>query len=72
MDERMKLMRELQQKHPKSYCPICNSPNKCAIELGKSASTCWCMTVSKPYNPDTQYESCLCHKCLTSEGERNV
>lgn len=69
MDDRMKLMKELQDQHPRSYCPSCGIPNKCAIELGKSSSTCWCMTTEKTYNPDTQYDACMCKFCLTKEGE---
>ena len=67
MDDRMKIMKQLQEQHPKSYCPGCGAPNKCAMELGKSASTCWCMTVDVEYNPDNQQESCLCKTCLTKE-----
>jgi len=37
------------------------------MELGKSASTCWCMTVDVEYNPDNQQESCLCKTCLNKE-----
>lgn len=71
MEDRMRLMKEIQERNPKSYCPSCGAPNKCAIELGKSASTCWCMTLDKDYNPDTQYDLCLCHNCLTKEEEIN-
>jgi len=67
MDDRMKIMKQLQEQNPKSYCPECGIPNKCAMEAGKSASTCWCMTLDVSVNPNSQYDVCLCKRCLTKE-----
>lgn len=47
-------------------CPECTGPAYCAMADGKSSNLCWCMTVDKPYTPDTQYESCMCKRCLTT------
>lgn len=67
MDDRMKIMTEIQENHPGAYCPSCGAPNKCAIEMGKSSSTCWCMTLDKEVIPDVDCEVCLCRRCLNKE-----
>jgi len=68
MSDRMELMKKLQEQNPKSYCPSCGSPNKCAMELGKSANTCWCMTEEgKTEGELFDYDICLCHNCLKEE-----
>ena len=50
-------------------CPGCGSPRNCAMEEGKSASTCWCMTMLPTGAPDG-VRSCLCRACLLKYGER--
>jgi len=62
--DKMDIMKDL--KRNKSYCPECGLENKCAIEQGKSASTCWCMT-EVANNISSYYESCLCRNCLRKE-----
>lgn len=52
----------IEQLETRSKCPECGKWNKCAIEAGKSSSTCWCMQepakmISK------QSSSCLCRTC---------
>jgi len=68
MTDRMQILNDLQSRYPASYCPECGAPNKCAIELGKSASTCWCMTMEVDNKPEVDYTACLCKKCLTKEN----
>ena len=65
MEERMATFKEIKLTQG-SLCPSCSSPNKCAMEAGKSANLCWCMTLGKPYSPETNYETCMCKRCLTT------
>lgn len=69
MEERMQLMKQLIGQVSTHECPECEGPAYCAMEAGKSASTCWCMTVEKPYVPETSFERCMCRKCLTNENK---
>lgn len=50
-----------------SLCPSCGVPNKCSMEMGKSASLCWCMSVSIVPSVPLGVEQCLCRKCLLDE-----
>lgn len=65
-EERMHIMEEIQFRTATHRCPSCGDPTYCAMEAGKSANTCWCMTVPKDDNPDYYGETCLCKDCLTS------
>lgn len=64
-EDRMLVMKELKWRGSTHSCPKCEGPAYCAMEDGKSGSTCWCMTVDKPYVPETSYEQCMCKTCLT-------
>lgn len=72
VDDRLKLMQQLQGQTRTHSCPNCDGPAYCAMEDGKSASACWCMTV-KPVNRETNplidsgANNCLCRKCLCGE-----
>lgn len=64
VDERLKLMRELSSRKMET-CPKCKTPRSCLMEQGKSASTCWCMTVTHIDKDDMyEYDRCLCKNCL--------
>lgn len=69
MSERMALMKELSgnSKHVTHDCPNCNNPTYCAMEAGKSSSTCWCMSVKREETPEALNltDKCLCRSCLT-------
>jgi len=58
--ERDELLKQLDNK---SKCPECGVPNQCAIEAGKSASACWCVTF--PPSELKPVGSCLCKSCLS-------
>ena len=55
-------------------CPLCGDANECAVAAGRSAETCWCMTVTM--DPDTllaipeaaQGKVCICPKCAGAEA----
>jgi hypothetical protein len=66
MSDRMALMEQLRGQISTHSCPNCSGPTYCAMEAGKSASTCWCMTVTRESKPELgdQGDSCLCRKCL--------
>jgi len=64
--DRMQLMEQLKGQISTHDCPSCGGPAYCAIDAGKSASTCWCMDKPKTYNPDiASGDKCLCRQCLT-------
>ena len=59
MSDKMFLLESLTNK---STCPECGRWNNCAMEEGKSASSCWCMTEPvKEIEEDS--DSCLCKIC---------
>lgn len=66
-EERMKLMQGIQQANSTHNCPDCKRPTYCAMEDGKSASLCWCMTVTKATNVSSDPDTCLCRDCLTGQ-----
>lgn len=67
MTERMAVMAEIQGATTTHSCPGCNCRTYCAMNDGKSASACWCMSVVvKKEKPNTLLgEECVCRKCLT-------
>lgn len=66
VDDRMRVLREIQSRTSTHNCPSCGGPAYCAMEDGKSANLCWCMEVdTKDTNPMADYGTCLCRKCLT-------
>lgn len=50
-------------------CPLCGQPNQCAIALGKSAESCWCMTtpmslLALALMPEQERgQRCICPTC---------
>ena len=67
MEDRSKLLKQVQNAGSTHVCPSCSKPAYCAMEAGKSANLCWCMTVEKDENPSvpSSGDSCLCMSCLT-------
>lgn len=68
MEDRTRLLKHVRGQTSTHTCPQCQSPAYCAMEAGKSANLCWCMTeerVSKPEGPDVG-SACLCRTCLTT------
>ena len=64
----MDVMNQINGSRGTHQCPECKGPAYCAIEDGKSASTCWCMTLPAGAKPNPQVgEECLCRGCLTEE-----
>jgi len=67
MSERMELMRQISGQASTHTCPKCKGPSYCAIEAGKSASTCWCMTLALAKDETVSEEDiCLCRSCVRS------
>lgn len=67
VEDRMSLMTTIRSTKGTHECPQCLGIAYCAMEDGKSSNLCWCMTVEKPYTPETSYEQCMCKHCLTKE-----
>lgn len=67
MEDRMAILSQVRSQVSTHNCPECSGAAYCAMEAGKSSNLCWCMTVDKPYTPDTNYGQCLCRRCLTKE-----
>lgn len=64
MEDRLKIMQELSSRRVET-CPECGTPRSCSMEQGKSASTCWCMSVTHVDTGDlSEYDRCLCKDCL--------
>lgn len=68
MAERMAVMATIQEAVSTHSCPGCQRLTYCAMNDGKSSSTCWCMTVTaKGDKPNTLVgDECVCRKCLTT------
>jgi len=61
-----------------TYCPICQSPNACAMEMARAKGTkperCWCMDAE--FTPEVlallpneaKGKACICAKCVSSVG----
>ncbi|RME45989.1 MAG: hypothetical protein D6791_09405 [Chloroflexi bacterium] len=53
-----------------AICPLCGSPNQCALAADPHAGECWCESVVFPEEllariPATALrKSCVCQKCL--------
>lgn len=65
-EDRMELMRKLSGQNRTHNCPGCEGPAYCAMEAGKSSSTCWCMGVEVKTTPevDDGEQKCYCRSCL--------
>lgn len=62
----MDVMEQINNTRSTHNCPECRGPAYCAMEAGKSASLCWCMSIPSTVKPNTQLsEECLCRGCLT-------
>lgn len=69
MDDRVRIMREIQNRTSTHQCPECDSPTYCAMEDGKSANLCWCMSERRVSDKTSDVASgvCLCKSCLCEE-----
>jgi predicted Fe-S protein YdhL (DUF1289 family) len=69
MTDRMTTMAKIQGQITTHNCPGCKTPTYCAMDDGKSASTCWCMSVPKTEDKPVISigEQCVCRKCLTGK-----
>ena len=72
LEERMKLLEELQYRTCTHACPSCGKPSYCAMEAGKSINACWCIGVEvqwgQPSPPsEVMGDSCLCKECIGRE-----
>ena len=67
VSEHMAIMEQLKGQKQTHNCPSCGGSAYCAMEAGKSASACWCMTVERDNKPETadMGNQCLCRYCLT-------
>ena len=70
MEDRSKLLHKVKSQNSTHECSNCKEPTYCAMEAGKSANLCWCMTVEKDENPSVPEAgtSCLCRQCLTDNN----
>lgn len=67
MADRMEVMQQLSGQKATHACPGCSAPTYCAITAGKSASSCWCMSLDHVTTKAlSEYESdlCMCRTCL--------
>ena len=62
-EDRQRVMERVIEQVSTHSCPSCAKPAYCAMEGGKSSSTCWCMTTPRKELSDL-YEDCLCESCL--------
>ena len=55
-------------------CQICKQGNDCAIAMGCSAYTCWCMRkeVPKELTNIVAEDSCICENCIDAFNEGNL
>ncbi|MBT1444149.1 cysteine-rich CWC family protein [Shewanella sp. JM162201] len=47
----------------KSYCPLCQQANRCAMELGQPIEHCWCSRAEFPKALPADLSACLCPEC---------
>ena len=73
MTERMKLLDSMIMERATHRCPSCTEPTYCAMEAGKSSSSCWCMSIDSPRVPeaDYMYVTCQCTECLMKNNKEN-
>jgi len=70
VEDRVKLMKQIQGQTSTHTCPKCKGRAYCAMADGKSANLCWCMTVEKDENPmAAETDQCLCRTCLTASPD---
>ena len=66
-EQRLEIMKKLQQRNNTHSCPSCSSPTYCAMQDGKSGSACWCMgEVISSTLPAIEGAQCVCKTCLTT------
>ena len=68
-DDRIELLEKLKKQGSTHDCPECKAPTYCAMEDGKSASTCWCMSVTSGINriANYEFEKCQCRLCISGD-----
>lgn len=69
MTERMEVIAKVRGQLSTHDCPVCTGPAYCAMEDGKSASSCWCMDVKDvrmTLESVDMYGACLCRRCLVN------
>lgn len=70
MEDRMKVMQEIESLHTTHDCPSCGSKTYCAMEAGKSANLCWCM-YENAGDGIGYSDTCICKNCLRGTYEQN-
>ena len=64
-EQRLEIMKKLQQRNNTHSCPGCSSPTYCAMQDGKSGSACWCAgEVISSTLPAIEGAQCVCKTCL--------
>jgi hypothetical protein len=59
-----------------SRCPLCGTPNGCALVAGGEIETCWCAKVAIPAEvlervpAEARDKSCVCAACARGEPEK--
>lgn len=67
VDDRLKLMQEIQRRKFTHSCPQCDEFTYCAVEAGKSGNLCWCVFEERIDNVGLSSNVCLCKACLKGE-----
>jgi hypothetical protein len=58
-----------------SRCPLCGSPNDCAMAADPGAKHCWCVDVTiapealERLRPEARGVACVCARCAAAPGE---
>ncbi len=67
MSGHMGLLKEVQSRTNTHDCPECKKPTYCAMEAGKSANLCWCMTLPPLGKIPEPSDLCKCKDCLEKD-----
>lgn len=69
MSNHMDLLKELKERRSTHDCPNCGRATYCAMDDGKSSSTCWCMAIPpvRPVPGSLDHGRCMCRSCLSEE-----
>lgn len=71
MSDHQQTLQKVRQATSTHNCPKCQGPAYCAMEAGKSASACWCM--SEPLKEVTstlvEGDKCYCRRCLSEDRD---